>query len=72
MRLTYLFKLRSSAGGHCPAVYSTDDGNLVVQGYALDSDATSQMRDVAANETGVKIPYELAEQIADMVNARRG
>jgi hypothetical protein len=71
MRLTYLFKWGNSGGGGCPAVYDTDDGNLVIQGYTLaDSDA-GQMRNVAANEAGVKIPYEMAEQIADMVIARR-
>lgn len=72
MKLTRLFKTRGSAGGNCPAVYSTDDGGLVVQGRTLAADDASQMLDVAHNETGVKIPYDLAEQIADMVNAKRG
>jgi len=72
MQLTYLFKTRSSAGGNCPAVYSTDSGELVVQGWNLDGGEESQMRNVADNETGVRIPYDLAEQIADMVISRRG
>lgn len=72
MRLTYLFKTKSSAGGNCPAVYATDSGDLVIQGYELADGDASQMRNVADNETGVRIPYDLAEQIADMVNARRG
>ena len=72
MQLNYLFKWVNSGGGNCPAVYDTDRGSLVVQGYALDTADSSQMRNVAANELGVEIPYELAEQIADMVNSRRG
>ena len=71
MRLTYLFKWRGSGGGNCPAVYDTDGGDLVIQGYDLASDEHTQLRNVAANERGVRIPYEMAEQIADMVNARR-
>jgi hypothetical protein len=71
MKLTYLFKWRNSGGENCPAVYDTDGGDLVIQGYNLDGDATSQLHNRAANESGVRIPYELAEQIADMVNARR-
>ncbi len=72
MTLTYLFKWAASAGGNCPAVYSTDEGDLVIQGYTLDTDETAQLRSRADNEAGVRIPYEMAEQIADMVNARRG
>jgi hypothetical protein len=71
MKLTYLFKWDSSAGGNCPAVYDTDCGTLVVQGYGLDADDSAQLRNAAPNEVGVEIPYSLAEQIADMVNARR-
>lgn len=72
MQLKYLFKWRSSGGGNCPALYETDRGSLVVQGYALSDTDSNQMRNVAGNELGVEIPYELAEQIADMVTARRG
>lgn len=72
MQLTYLFKWRGSGGENCPAVYGTDAGDLVVQGYDLTGDEAGQLRNVASNESGVRIPYEMAEQIADMVNARRG
>lgn len=72
MQLTHLFTWSGSGGGNCPAVYETDRGSLVVQGYELGDTDSAQMRNVAGNELGVEIPYELAEQIADMVNARRG
>lgn len=71
MKLTYLFKWRNSGGENCPAVYGTDAGDLVIQGYNLGADEAGQLRNRADNESGVRIPYELAEQIADMVNARR-
>lgn len=72
MLLTYLFTWFGSGGGNCPAVYETGEGDLVVQGWDLDSEAASQLRNRADNESGVRIPFGLAEQIADMVNARRG
>ncbi len=70
MQLTYLFKWLGSGGENCPAVYATDSGDLVIQGWN-DVD-NSQLVNRADNEAGVRIPYEMAEQIADMVNARRG
>lgn len=72
MKLTYLFKWRGSGGGNCPAVYDTDAGDLVIQGYNLTGDEAGQLRNIADGESGIRIPYELAEQITDMVTARRG
>jgi hypothetical protein len=71
MKLTHLFKTDISAGGNCPAVYGTDDGSLVIQGWDLAPDDAAQLIDRAHNESGVKIPYDLAEKIADMVIAKR-
>jgi len=72
MQLTCLFKWRNSGGGNCPAVYDTDVGDLVIQGYGLTVDESRQMVNVAHDESGIRIPYEMAEQIADLVIARRG
>jgi hypothetical protein len=72
MQLTHLFTWDGSGGENCPAVYGTDSGDLVIQGYALAGDETLQLDKLADNEAGVRIPYGLAEQIADLVNARRG
>jgi len=71
MMLTFLFKWRGSGGGNCPAVYDTDGGDLVIQGYDLGDEEIGQLRNRADNEGAVRIPYAMAEQIADMVNARR-
>jgi hypothetical protein len=71
MQLTYLFKWNVSGGGNCPAVYDTDSGDLVIQGWNLTGDEHAQLRNVAGDESGIRIPYEMAEQIADLVETRR-
>jgi hypothetical protein len=72
MDLTFLFKLGSSGTGGCPAFYETSGGSFVVQGYTLDDDAAGQMRQVAANESGVEIPAELRDQIGEHWARERG
>lgn len=72
MDLTFLFKLGSSGTGGCPALYQTDSGSFVVQGYALDEAAAGQMRQVAPNESGVEIPAELRDQIGEHWARERG
>jgi len=58
MRLTFIGT--NSNGGNCPAVYSTDRGTVVVQGWKVeDRDALADLRDLADNETAVEIPREL-------------
>lgn len=71
MQLIYLFKWFGSGGGNCPAVYDTDGGDIVIQGYDLGAEEIGQLQNRADNESAIRIPYGLAEQIADMVNARR-
>ena len=58
MRLTFIGT--NSSGGNCPAVYTTDRGTVVVQGWKVeDRDALADLRDLADNETAVEIPREL-------------
>ncbi|WP_017579383.1 hypothetical protein [Nocardiopsis valliformis] len=58
MRLTFLGT--DSGDGHCPTLYKTDRGTIVVQGYKInDPEATGDIRDLAENETLVEIPREL-------------
>ena len=58
MRLTFIGT--NSSGGNCPAVYATDRGTVVVQGWKVeDRDALADLRDLADNETAVEIPREL-------------
>lgn len=58
MRLTFLGT--DSEDGHCPTLYKTDHGTIVVQGYKVnDPEAMGDVRDLAENETLVEIPREL-------------
>lgn len=58
MRLTFLGT--DSEDGHCPTLYKTDRGTIVVQGYKInDPEAMGDVRDLAENETLVEIPREL-------------
>lgn len=58
MRLTFLGT--DSEDGHCPTLYKTDRGTIVVQGYKVnDPEAMGDVRDLAENETLVEIPREL-------------
>ncbi|ROT32613.1 hypothetical protein [Micromonospora sp. HM5-17] len=58
MKLRFLSS--SSNSGSCPALYETDTGDIVVQGYELtDPEALSQLRDVLPGETCVVVPRAL-------------
>lgn len=70
--LEFLFKLGSSGGNGCPAYYATSTGDYVVQGYGLPAGAAAQMRQVAPDETGVRIPAELHDQIGEHWARERG
>ncbi|MFE9245870.1 hypothetical protein [Nocardiopsis sp. NPDC006938] len=58
MRMTFLGT--DSEDGHCPTLYKTDRGTIVVQGYKInDPEAMGDVRDLAENETLVEIPRKL-------------
>jgi hypothetical protein len=66
-RMRLRFVGTNSSGGNCPAVYETDHGTVVVQGWKLeDPEALSDLRDLAANETAVEIPKELLQYFRDV------
>jgi hypothetical protein len=54
-------------GGHCPTVYRTNRGTLVVQGYAVT--AGSAGVDLPPGELLVEIPADLLRQAAREVDA---
>lgn len=59
MKLRFL-KSSNTAGGHCPSLYETDTGQIVVQGQRLtDPEALTELRDVLPGETFVVVPREL-------------
>jgi hypothetical protein len=54
-------------GGHCPTVYRTNRGTLVVQGYAVT--AGSAGVDLPPGELLVEIPADLLRQAAREADA---
>jgi hypothetical protein len=65
VRLTFVGT--NSSGGNCPAVYETDHGTVVVQGWRVeDPDALADLRDLASNETAVEIPRELLPYLQNL------
>ena len=68
MDLEFIRKTDSSINGNCPALYRAENGNYVVQGWKIDDDTRSKLRDLADNETAVEIP---ADVIAGIVAAQQ-
>ncbi|WP_436979546.1 DUF6879 family protein [Streptomyces sp. enrichment culture] len=64
MRLT--FSGTNSGVNECPALYDTDRGTVVVQGWKIDRDdqAYQDARNLAENEDLVEVPRELLERYA--------
>lgn len=57
---------RTSPDGHCPAVYKTDAGTFVVQGWKLtDSEARGGLVHVHENEDAVEVPADLLRQVVE-------
>lgn len=54
-------------GGACPAVIATDDGNVYVQGYIPDSEASGTIT-VPHGEAIVRIPLMTLKRIAAQVD----
>ncbi len=66
MKIEFIRKTKESTTGNCPAIYSTDDGRYVIQGWKIDDKTRAQLRDLAGNEDAVVIP---ADVIAGIVAA---
>ena len=54
-------------GGHCPTVYRTNRGTLVVQGYAVTGESAGV--DLPPGELLVEIPADLLRQAAREADA---
>ena len=59
MKLQKLFKDQGSGGNGCPTVYLAESGELVVQGYTIDSDTFSELENVLPGEGAVRIAPEV-------------
>lgn len=48
---------------NCPAVYATDRGTLLVQGYVIDDPATLHKLGLPPGESAVEVPADLLKGI---------
>jgi len=63
VRLTLIGKTRLSGDTNCPALYRTDRGTYVVQGWRVPDD-TEGVRDLGEGEALVEVPADVIEEIA--------
>lgn len=50
----------------CPAVYESDRGTYLVQGYRIPSEYLARVQNLSENETVVEIPASLVKIIKDL------
>jgi len=63
MRLRFLGK--HSAPGNSPALWDTDAGQYVIQGFRLDEDTLAQVGDVPHGELVIRVPKELMRYLPE-------
>jgi hypothetical protein len=77
MKLTFIGT--DSGGGHCPTLYATDRGTVVVQGTRVDDpDAVADLErtygGLPAHESAVEVPADLlrnwASKVLDAIDSR--
>lgn len=59
MKLTKLYKDQGSGGNGCPTVYLAESGELVVQGYGVDSATFGELENVLPGEGAVRISADV-------------
>ena len=63
MKLTFLRKTALSGDTNCPALYLTDRGTYVVQGWRVtDPQALAQL-DIPDHETVVEVPVDVVRAV---------
>jgi hypothetical protein len=70
MRLEMLYKDQGSGGNGCPAVYLAENGQLVVQGSAVDQDTFSNLVNVLPGEVALQIAPEVLLGAVDRLRAK--
>lgn len=72
MELTRIAKANGSGDSGCPAVYTTDDPDMVViQGNVLDADTRANLQQVLDDEDAVTLPTETVLRAARLIEDRR-
>ncbi|MER6734748.1 hypothetical protein [Streptomyces puniciscabiei] len=72
MKLTKLYKDQSSGGNACPTVYLGESGELVVQGYTVDSATFGELENVLPGEGAVRIAPEVVAGAMEQYYSQHG
>lgn len=61
MALTEITPVKDCLGGHCSAIFSTDEGSLVIIGKLMTDDQTNELltNRVGKDEAAIVVPKEL-------------
>ncbi|WP_030506724.1 hypothetical protein [Microbispora rosea] len=70
MRLEMLYKDQGSGGNGCPAIYLAENGQIVVQGPAVDQDTFSNLVNVLPGEIALQIAPEVLLGAVDRLHAK--
>ncbi|GGN99236.1 hypothetical protein [Microbispora bryophytorum] len=70
MRLEMLYKDQGSGGNGCPAIYLAENGQIVVQGPAVDRDTFSNLVNVLPGEIALQIAPEVLLGAVDRLHAK--
>ncbi|MEV0345537.1 hypothetical protein AB0H88_07215 [Nonomuraea sp. NPDC050680] len=70
MRLEMLYKDQGSGGNGCPAIYLAENGQVVVQGPAVDQDTFSNLANVLPGEIALQIAPEVLQGAVDKLRAK--
>ncbi|MEU5992122.1 hypothetical protein ABZ806_24400 [Spirillospora sp. NPDC047418] len=71
MKLVMLYKDQGSGGNGCPSVYLAENGDLVVQGHAVDDDTFAELTNVLPGENAVRIAPDVIEGAVERLRAVR-
>lgn len=71
MKLVMLYKDQGSGGNGCPSVYLAENGELVVQGHAVDGGTFAELADVLPGESAVRISPDVIEGAIERLHAAR-
>ncbi|MFB4308352.1 hypothetical protein [Actinomadura sp. GTD37] len=71
MKLVMLYKDQGSGGNGCPSVYLAENGDLVVQGHAVDDDTFAELANVLPGENAVRIAPDVLKGAIERLRAVR-
>jgi hypothetical protein len=71
MKLVMLYKDQGSGGNGCPSVYLAENGDLVVQGHAVDDDTFAELANVLPGENAVRIAPDVLEGAIERLRSVR-